>query len=188
MDLCTVDGCEKTTKGGGRGWCRNHYMRWYNRGGDPGSTLASGARKQEPVERLMRHVSVSSDGCWLWTGALAGGGYGKGWSNGRTVLAHRWAYQLLVGAVPEGLELDHLCRVRRCVNPEHLEPVTASVNVLRSTGPAVAGRHNAIKTHCPQGHPYDEANTYISPSGGRSCRTCSAARSAARWRAKRDRA
>jgi hypothetical protein len=106
-----------------------------------------------------------SDGCWVWNGAPMNTGYGQY----RNRLAHRLVYELLVGPIPESLTLDHLCRNRICVNPAHLEPVTFKENVLR--GESLPAR-NARKTHCPQGHPYDEENTYVSPRGWRQCRTC----------------
>jgi hypothetical protein len=83
---------------------------------------------------------------------------------------HRVAYELLVGPIPEGLELDHLCRNTRCVNPEHLEPVTGRENLMRAVSSWAA--KNAAKTHCPQGHPYDEENTKVKRDGGRACRAC----------------
>lgn len=88
---------------------------------------------------------------------------------GRDMLAHRFAYELLVGPIPTGLTLDHLCRRPACVNPSHLEPVSLRDNILRGEGPVALG---ARVTHCPQGHPYDLFNTYIDPSGTRRCRTC----------------
>jgi len=100
--------------------------------------------------------------CWLWTGSLNRLGYGNGRYDGRTMSAHRAAYTLLVGPIPKGMQLDHLCRVRRCVNPAHLEPVTQSTNMLRA---------RSLITHCPQGHPYDEVNTYWH-RGRRNCRAC----------------
>lgn len=90
-------------------------------------------KKRPPLDRLMALLErpTGSD-CWLWTGYVAAGGYGEFHLAGRTRKAHRVAYELLVGPVPEGLDLDHLCRVRRCVNPEHLEPVTRQENLRRS--------------------------------------------------------
>lgn len=110
-----------------------------------------------------------TDSCWLWTGVTNPDGYGKFKVAGKMVYAHRFAYELLVGPIPKGLQLDHLCRVRHCVNVGHLEPVTSRTNSLRgNTIPA----HNTAKTHCPQGHPYDETNTLVRPGGWRHCRTC----------------
>lgn len=108
--------------------------------------------------------------CWLWLAYVGSGGYGHFKPPGRRPdVAHRVAYQLVVGAIGAGLDLDHLCRVRRCVNPSHLEPVTRQENLLRSP---LMGRLNREKTHCTNNHPYDEGNTYRSPSGQRSCRQC----------------
>ena len=121
---------------------------------------------------LARWDKTAPDGHWFWTGYINPQGYGRtsfGRPN-RTWNAHVALYELLVGPVPEGLQLDHLCRVRHCGNPEHLEPVTCRENLLR--GETWAAR-NAAKTHCKRGHPYDEANTRIIKTGGRSCRTCS---------------
>lgn len=110
----------------------------------------------DPVIRFWRNVE-KTEGCWLWLGWLTEeGGYGRFRYDRGRVVAHRFAYELLVGPIPPGLELDHLCRTRRCVNPAHLEPVTHRENTLRGISPAA--RH-AIKTHCPQAHPYDETNT-----------------------------
>jgi hypothetical protein len=95
--------------------------------------------------------------------------------------AHRFAYQMLVGPIPEGLTLDHLCRNTGCCNPEHLEAVTHRDNVLRGVSFAAV---NAVKTECPRGHPYDSENTYIVPStGGRLCRLCQRDHKR-RWKAK----
>ena len=106
--------------------------------------------------------------CWLWEGTRSPNGYGS-IQVGYTQLAHRVAYELLIGPIPEGLTLDHLCRVRACVNPKHLEPVSVRENILRGVGLAAM---NVLKTHCPQGHTYDILNTYFYPDGKRACRTC----------------
>lgn len=108
-------------------------------------------------------------GCWLWTAGQSPDGYGKFSLHSRSTPAHRLAYELLRGPIPDGLYLDHLCRVRRCVNPAHLEPVTHRENILRGdTLPAA----NARKTHCPAGHPYDTENTIREADGRRRCRVC----------------
>lgn len=106
--------------------------------------------------------------CWLWKACLDASGYGSFRANGRGNRAHRFAYEALVGPIPAGLVTDHLCRVRNCVNPAHLEPVTNAENVLR--GEADAAR-NARKTQCDFGHPFDESNT-IHLAGHRACKKC----------------
>lgn len=112
--------------------------------------------------------------CWEWTAATSKG-YGRFWlggrrsSGGRRALAHRVSYEHFRGPIPAGLELDHLCGVRHCVNPWHLEPVSCRENLLRGDTLAAA---NASKTHCKSGHPFAGANLYVDPSGGRHCRAC----------------
>ena len=115
--------------------------------------------------------SGGPDACWRWLAAKSGNGYGAFYFRGRWGLAYRCAYELLVGPIPEGLQIDHLCRVRDCVNPTHLEPVTHRENLLRGEG--VAAQH-AAKTHCPRGHPYSGVNLYVypAPRGQRECREC----------------
>lgn len=111
--------------------------------------------------------------CWVWQLAQTGAGYGCEWDRerGRMVGAHILAYERENGPVPEGLELDHLCRVRLCVNPAHLQAITHAENVRR--GDYRTNSSNARKTHCPKGHPYSGVNLYIEPgSGTRRCRTC----------------
>lgn len=107
--------------------------------------------------------------CWLWLGASSLNGYGRFSIAGRMFGAHRYAWTLLRGEIPEGLVIDHLCRVRHCVNPEHMEVVSPKVNTLRGLGPTAA---NALKTHCGRGHAYTPENTRVGPEGSRHCRTC----------------
>ncbi len=109
------------------------------------------------------------DPCWIWQGKISGNGYGHIWLAGKTVGAHRLSYKLLVGAIPSRMTLDHLCRNRACVNPNHLEVVTNRTNLLRGIS---FSAQNARRTHCPQGHPYDLFNTYVTSKGKRDCRRC----------------
>ena len=123
-----------------------------------------------------------SDGCWLWTAGLDWDGYGIFTAEAsRTVRAHRWAYVALVGPIPSGLHLDHLCRNRACVNPDHLEPVTSRINTLRGKTLAAA---NLAKSHCIHGHPLSGDNLYVRASGWRMCREC-ARQATARHRIRR---
>lgn len=109
--------------------------------------------------------------CWLWQGEMGPGGYGRilDSSTRKHYMAHRYSYELHVGPVPEELCLDHLCRVRNCVRPDHLEAVTMRENVMRGETPA---RRNYEKTACIHGHPYDETNTSFGTNGRRYCRQC----------------
>ena len=129
------------------------------------------------IERLSNKIQVADGGCLEWTGALRMG-YGKFRGvAGRTTTAHRVVWETFVGPIPEGLELDHLCRNRKCVNPDHLEPVTRRENLRR-------GSNGVLKTHCPHGHEYTDENTIHRkadgtrhrPNGARECRICKNAR------------
>jgi hypothetical protein len=120
--------------------------------------------------------------CWNWTASLKGGGYGQYWNDARNnVYAHRHAYELLVGPIPKGLVLDHLCRNPSCVNPDHLEPVVQGENIRRGFS-GLAKRASALE--CPNGHPYDGKNTGWRTTGHRRCRACNAAH-ARRYRSAR---
>ncbi len=118
--------------------------------------------------RFLRKVELRGD-CLIWTGAINPAGYARFWLNGGARQAHQVAYQAKNGLIPGGLELDHLCRNRACVNVDHLEAVTAQINQLRGYG--VSGI-NARRTECIRGHVFDEANTYVNPIGQRKCRIC----------------
>lgn len=166
------------------------------------------------AERFWSKVD-KTDTCWLWTGYLKPNGYAGFWvpAEQRKVYVHRWSYEHEVGPIPEGHEIDHLCFVRHCVNPAHLEVVTHHENMLR--GDTVAARNarkthcskghalvvkydrgrrcvechehgifNGDKTHCKRGHEFDDENTYWFPDGsGRGCRTCRRATNANRKKA-----
>lgn len=163
---CTIDGCDKLGNAG-RGWCWTHYSRWRAHG-DPNILGPRGARGTviaDPIERFWSKVD-KTDTCWLWRGnRRKRGGYGSlGWQ-GRTVAAHRLAYEMLVGPIPDGLVLDHTCRETSCVNPEHLEPVTVEENSSRA-------RKRPPATMCGQGHPLTGDNVVSRKDGSRYCRSC----------------
>lgn len=153
---CTIDGCERGLWA--RGLCSRHY---------------NNARYARTLDRLTTQDKFWAkvnrgidDQCWLWAAAKRDG-YGIVRISGRLRNAHRVSYEWLIGPIPEGLELDHLCRVRACVNPAHLEPVTREENLARS--PTI----NANKTHCIHGHEFTAENTYRTPSTNqRMCRIC----------------
>lgn len=140
----------------------------------------------EPAEiRFWRKVE-QSDGCWLWIAARNADGYGSFWlgSPRRSIGAHRFAYELLVGQIPAGMQLDHLCRVRHCVRPDHLEPVTNRENTIRGLAPVISRQRGEMRTHCINDHEITpESVRYAKrPDGGlnRHCRECDKA-----WRATR---
>ena len=120
-------------------------------------------------KRFWSKVDKISDpnGCWLWTAALNRKKYGQFRYKGKTRIAHRLSYAMHKGRIPKNKTIDHLCCVRHCINPEHLEAVTCKVNILRGEGiPAL----NARKTHCIRGHEFTVAS--VTPSGSRQCRIC----------------
>lgn len=185
---CSVDGCQKQARH--LGWCVMHWARQHRTGSLELVIVSFEERFWSKVDKR------GSDECWPWIASIDPYGYGAfatGRAHGYYGTAHRTAYALLIGPIPEGLTIDHTCHNessciggvscvhRRCCNPNHLEAVPRRVNVLRGKGSAAI---NANKTHCPQGHPYDAANTKRPPSGGRRCRICDQA-SHKRWRAKK---
>lgn len=138
----------------GRGWVK----------GTPHRFLQGHGRRTP----LHENIVTNSNGCWEWVGSRSTGGYGRvGWGN-RRVQAHRVIYEVLVGSIPQGLQLDHLCRNRGCVNPAHLEPVTQSENQRRGLRSAL----RALPSECSRGHALAGPNLRITPRGGRRCRTC----------------
>lgn len=135
-----------------------HYKRWRRNGT---------TKKQTVEERFLARLTKVGD-CWV-VPFTDPAGYGGFHVDGVRYLAHRWSYEHFVGPIPDGLELDHLCRNRGCANPAHLEPVTRRENALRGPG---------SKTACVHGHPYTSQNTYIRPDRGtRQCRECGRNRS-----------
>jgi hypothetical protein len=173
-DICAVDGCERERYT--HGLCRPHGRRLRLYGTTEARKVAT------PLDRFSAKYRVLPNGCWEWTASTTKKGYGHFSLDGRLWLAHVMAYHLFVGPMPAGMVVDHLCHTndatclggndcphRRCVNPSHLESVTARENSLRGRSFSAT---NATKTHCPQGHPYDEVNTYVKPNGNRNCRKC----------------
>lgn len=173
---CDINGCGRPHWG--HGLCKRH-RRIQVEHGDPLWTPPTTA------ERFWASVDMAGD-CWLWTGATARNGYGVFGVGEGTVLAHRYAYEDQVALIPVGLEIDHLCRVRNCVNPQHLEPVTSAENTQRG----LAGALRVRVEQCVNGHDYTPENTYIAPNGTRDCKACRRDRNRrykARRRAKRGR-
>lgn len=188
MKTCSIAGC--TSRVNARGWCTKHYQRWKNRG-DP---LAVAWERGNPQANFWAKVDRRGpEECWPWLAYKDPDGYGHFAVpvNGRQndTPAHRYAYELEVGLIPDGHHIDHTCHNkdrdcpagvrclhRRCCNPAHLEPVLPGENIRRA--PVSPGQRRAVsqraKTHCPKGHPYNEVNTRI--EGGekrlRRCRSC----------------
>lgn len=159
---CSINDCERTLYA--HGWCNTHYQRWVR----TGSVAAD-----QPVRiigddwgRFWQYVDVGD--CWEWIGDVGEDGYGRFYADQRMHRAHRWLYEHMVGPIDTGLDLDHLCRNRPCVNPDHLEPVTRRENLIR--GATIIAAQLAA-THCPAGHPYNDENTYRN-GNQRRCRAC----------------
>lgn len=160
-----------------RGLCNNCYRAFLKEAKRSGTFVPLIARsRQSPFEKVMSRTDKQVDGCWLYTGALAADGYArvKDTSTDRALLVHRVVYDELVGTVPDGLVLDHLCRVRNCVNPQHLEPVTDAENIRRGVRARLGER-----THCAEGHEFTPENTVPQRRKTKSgvtltpvCRTC----------------
>jgi hypothetical protein len=127
-----------------------------------------------------------NSGCWIWIGNCNKGGYGFFRYNNKTSYAHRVSYLLFRDIIPKGFQIDHLCRTRCCVNPDHLEVVTPQENIRRGN----TGLRNKKKTHCPLGHEYKEGNIYIvkGKNGNlwRQCKTCKAASDSRVWRKRKE--
>lgn len=127
----------------------------------------------ETAEQRFWKKVHKTDSCWIWTAAKNSRGYGSFWDGERLTCAHRFSYEIAKGMIDSRLELDHLCRNPSCVNPDHLEPVDHRMNMQRGITGLKSGAQQRAKTHCPQGHPYDETNTYINPTtGARHCKIC----------------
>lgn len=127
-------------------------------------------------ERFWPKVEVTGF-CWLWSGAKLPSGHGVFSIKGKPKSAHRWSYENLVGPIPEGLHIDHLCRITSCVNPDHLEPVTQQENNRRGYG--ISSKFRG-RTRCSRGHEYSEGSYYITKRGARMCKACCKIRAEAR--------
>lgn len=167
---CEIWWCPASTE---TRFCEVHQYA-FSRTGNP-----LGAPQKTAAERFWEKVE-KTDSCWLWHGARMRTGHGRFYDGNARIAAHRFSYTEMVGPIPEGLVLDHLCMNPPCVNPVHLEPVTSRENLARAV---VAHR----PMYCPQGHPYSEANT-DNRNGRRYCIACRTTRSREYQRKKYDRA
>jgi hypothetical protein len=131
-----------------------------------GAALTQTMERTE-FSRFMQNVAIAGSDCWEWEGSKRSNGYGR--FGAPTKLAHRMSYEFFIGPIPDGMQLDHLCRNRGCINPWHLEPVSCRTNLLR--GETLASE-NAAKTHCSEGHPYSGDNLVVKSNGTRRCRSC----------------
>ena len=172
--VCSLDGCNGTHQA--RGYCFKHWKKWRKYGDPLGGYAPLTAR-----EYLDANTTRAGE-CLEWTGAFLSNGYGSvGIRSLGAALAHRLAYRESVGPIPDGLQIDHLCRNRACVNPEHLEAVPQEVNMRRGWGSRL---QNGMDTKCLHGHEYTPANTYVNPNNPKDkrCRECSRIRDAGRIR------
>lgn len=172
---CSFPGCGR--KHNSHGLCGAHGAM--QRSGEELRPIQNrtGPVKKADIERFVSRLADADNGCIIWTGGKTLGGYGMfaastAKSDEKKVMAHRWSYEHYVGPIPDGYDIDHLCRVRACVNPDHLEPVTRAENIRRAA---------AVKTQCPAGHDFTTWNTYIRPgTTQRKCKTCARERDNAR--------
>lgn len=129
-----------------------------------------GQEMKTDIQRFeTKYIPVPESGCWIWLGSHNSHGYGQFHIRNRGIGAHCFSYEHYCGSIPQGMTIDHLCRVRSCVNPHHLRVVSNRQNVLSGIGLTAK---NAIKTHCARGHEFDLLNTIYRRTGGRRCRAC----------------
>lgn len=161
VSACSIADCTRPRRK--REWCQTHYEYW-RRNGKP--------TPPTPEQKFWGFVIPADTGCWEWTGYRDRDGYGICTWGGKHARAHRVAYEMLFGYLDADRALDHLCKNRSCVRPQHLEPVTWQQNNARSGSLSAL---NARKTHCSRGHEFTDENTRVS-GGKRACRTCDAMR------------
>lgn len=178
QSTCSIDGCDERVRG--RTWCARHYGLWYRHGSTDDTGKVRNLRRLSVPERFALYLDT--DGplperrpelgrCFVWTRLLNAYGYGV-FSHGHgSILAHRFAYEAVHGEIPEGMEIDHLCRNPSCARVDHLEAVTHAENVRRGDAGAVAHARSIARTHCNNGHRWVAENIY-EHKGCRSCRTC----------------
>lgn len=164
--VCAVAECDRRQHA--RSLCKTHYNRELRDRPFPPLPVPYAAGNDEAFWSRVE----KSDGCWEWTGSKTAQGYGNvRLPTGTNGYAHRVAYTLAIGEIPAGKVLDHLCRNRSCVRPDHLEPVSQRENVLRG-----ASAYGPLKTACPHGHDMTDAtNVYARPDGSKVCRSCARA-------------
>lgn len=155
-EVCQAQGLDGPRAYGSRGMTGAQFSDWLR------------------AKYVVQNTGYASE-CWLWNGPINHNGYAVGYLPGQAskVRIHRAAYEQIVGLPDQSLHIDHLCRVRHCVNPDHLEAVSPAENIRRGLAGVVAGARQLAKTHCPSGHEYTEANTYRLRNR-RYCRTCRA--------------
>lgn len=181
MPIMSCVACARVKPSRARGLCSGCYTRFLKTGVVSPPKYRHGLTLEQAFwARVERSIPTA---CWLWRGHKNHLGYGNLQHEKIFYLAHRLSYELNVGAIPEGLVIDHLCRTPSCVNPAHLEPVTSRENTVVRTSLSPAGA-NLRKTHCPLGHPYEGDNLRYY-KGYRMCATCKRATSRrAYWRSK----
>lgn len=163
---CLFDCCVNHARH--NGYCGSHYTQILR--GKPLQPLDIMRRKNLSVEERLFSRVEKTETCWLWVGCKGSNGYAVSAHAGRwRGCVHRWFYEHYKGEIPEGLVIDHLCRVRHCVNPDHLEAVTFKENVMRGVGVSVK---MAEKTHCDYGHPLEGENLKLYKGVERRCRIC----------------
>ena len=179
-ETCSIDGCERPITFRARLWCNRHYMRWYHHGDPLGGgparrEMGIGVNKAEASAAYFWSRVDKSAACWIWTGCIVKTGYGNIKVGGQIKLTHRYAYELAKGPIPNGLVIDHLCSVRACVNPDHLEAVTDEENRRRGLSYGIV---NGRRDTCANGHPITEDSYRPRMDGVRArsyCRICKAA-------------